>query len=57
MIAKTLHEAADQYHVDELLVGAGPILGLSQFEGLLVQFVELVVVDDDLLGGLGVTVR
>ena len=57
MIAKTLHEAADKHHVDELLVGAGPILGLSQFEGLLVQFVELVVVDDDLLSGLGVAVR
>ncbi len=25
VIAKTLHEAADQHHVDELLVGAGPI--------------------------------
>lgn len=56
VIAKTLHEAADQHHVDELLVGAGPIRGLSQFKGLLVQFVELVVVDDDLFGGLGVAV-
>ena len=31
VIAKTLHEAADQHHVDELLVGASPIRGLSQF--------------------------
>ena len=56
MIAKTFHEAADQHHVDKLLVGASPIFGLSQFEGLLVQFVELVIVDNDLLGGLGVAI-
>ena len=43
VIAETLHEAADQDHVDELLVGALPILGLGQFEGLLVQSVELTV--------------
>lgn len=56
MIAETFHEAAGQDHVDELLVGALPILGLGQFEGLLVQGVELVVVEDDFLGGLGVAV-
>ena len=45
---------AEQHDVDQLLTAAGPLVGQSQVEGLVVQRVELVVVEDDLLGGFGV---
>ena len=37
VVAKTLHEAAEQHDVDQLLTAAGPLVGQSQVEGLVVQ--------------------
>ena len=39
MVAEALHEAADQHHVDELLVRAREVFGLGELERLLVQVV------------------
>lgn len=54
MIAEALQEAAQQHNINGLLTGN--VVGQSQIEGLVVQLIQLVIGQNDGLGGLGITV-